>query len=171
MKSCSRCIVQKEYTSFYLRPKYVDGYSSWCIPCTLEYGKAYKKPRLKARLERQKSWRKETGYQAKYLSIPQNKIAHSLRVRLGAAIKCEVSAVRDLGCSIDELKSFLESKFIDDMTWDNYGKWHIDHIKPLSKFDLNDPKEILKACHYTNLQPLWAKDNIVKYNKMENKNV
>jgi hypothetical protein len=48
------------------------------------------------------------------------------------------------------------------MTWDNWTTdgWHIDHIKPLaSSFDLTDRKQFLEACHYTNLQPLWAKDN------------
>lgn len=168
MKSCSRCTLEKEYTNFYIRPQYADGFSLWCKTCTLEYGKAYKKPRLQERLERQKAWRKETNHQAKYLSIPKNRIAHNLRTRLRKAVKGKISAVRDLGCSVDELKLLLESKFTEGMNWDNYGQWHIDHIKPLSKFDLTNPQELLKACHYTNLQPLWAKDNIVKYNHMEN---
>lgn len=45
------------------------------------------------------------------------------------------------------------------MSWDNYGKWHIDHIKPLADFDLSDPKQFKEACHYSNLQPLWAEEN------------
>jgi hypothetical protein len=50
------------------------------------------------------------------------------------------SAVKDLGCSIEELKIYLESKFLPGMSWDNWSPdgWHIDHIKPLSKFDLTD---------------------------------
>ena len=52
------------------------------------------------------------------------------------------------------------------MTWDNYGEWHIDHIKPISSFDLKDAKNQKLAMHYTNLQPLWAKDNISKGNKI-----
>jgi hypothetical protein len=72
--------------------------------------------------------------------------------------------VTDLGCSIDELKTYLESKFELDMSWDNYGRkgWHIDHIVPLCKFDLSNKVELERACHYTNLQPLWANDNLAK---------
>jgi len=97
----------------------------------------------------------------------QFKISSVLRSRFRQAIKKNHktgSAIKKLGCSITELKSYLESKFLTGMTWDNYGLdgWHIDHIKPLSAFDLSDEKETLEACHYTNLQPLWAKDNLSK---------
>ncbi len=56
----------------------------------------------------------------------------------------------------------------DTMTWDNYGLygWHIDHIKPLASFDLTDREQFLEACHYTNLQPLWAEENLSKGNKI-----
>lgn len=94
----------------------------------------------------------------------------NLRARLLIAIlngQRGGSAIRDLGCSIPELRKHLESKFAEGMNWDNYGLsgWHIDHIKALSLFDLSKKSHIRKACHYTNLQPLWAKDNIKKGNK------
>jgi len=109
-----------------------------------------------------KEYRKE-----RYDKDIQFRISTILRSRLGKAIKDEFkigSAIKDLGCSITELKSYLESKFLTGMTWDNYGLdgWHIDHIKPLSAFNLSDKKQILEVCHYTNLQPLWAKDNLSK---------
>lgn len=107
----------------------------------------------------------------------QYRMAKNLRSRLYHAIKDgnkSGSAVRDLGCSIEELKIWLENKFQSGMTWENWGtgdgKWHIDHIMPLSSFDLTDREQFLKACHYTNLQPLWAEDNLRKGNKMEKNN-
>lgn len=64
-------------------------------------------------------------------------------------------------------KVYLESLFQPGMVWENYGNdgWHIDHVRPLSSFDLLDPVQFSQACHYTNLQPLWAKDNLSKGNK------
>lgn len=74
------------------------------------------------------------------------------------------SAVRDLGCSIPELRAHLEAQFTEGMSWETYGLhgWHIDHIRPLASFDLTDREQLLTACHFTNLQPLWAKDNLSK---------
>lgn len=105
----------------------------------------------------------------RYYSDLDYKIRHNLRSRLRKAIKYnrEVSAISNLGCDLKSLKKHLESKFEEGMSWDNYGKWHIDHIVPLSKFNLTNKEEALKACHYSNLQPLWAKDNLKKSNKIE----
>jgi len=74
-----------------------------------------------------------------------------------------------LGCSIEHLRQYLENQFTGNMSWDNYGRygWHIDHIIPLSYFDFSDPEQQKRAWHYTNLQPLWAADNLGKSNKIE----
>jgi hypothetical protein len=71
-------------------------------------------------------------------------------------------ALELLGCSIRFLKTYLEKQFKPGMSWDNYGKWHIDHVKPCAKFDLSKTEEQKKCFHYTNLQPLWAKENLSK---------
>lgn len=65
-----------------------------------------------------------------------------------------------LGCDWDQLKEHIESQFQDGMTWDNRGKWHIDHIVPLARAETIEQVEEL--CHYTNLQPLWAAENMSK---------
>ncbi len=68
-----------------------------------------------------------------------------------------------LGCSYIELKEYLENKFLEGMSWENKGEWHIDHIKPTSLAKTEE--EIYELNKYTNLQPLWAIDNIRKGNK------
>jgi len=77
------------------------------------------------------------------------------------------------GCSIDDLKDYLQALFYDangcEMDWNNYGKhgWHVDHIQPMSSFDLNDEDELRTACHFSNLQPLWQLDNKEKGDKLD----
>ena len=63
----------------------------------------------------------------------------------------------------------LEALFQPGMTWDNHAidGWHIDHIRPCTSFDLTDPEQQRQCFHYTNLQPLWAFDNISKSDKWE----
>lgn len=100
------------------------------------------------------------------------KIKQILRARLNKAIKngWKVgSSVDLLGCSIEDFKVYLESKFQDGMNWNNHSKngWHIDHIMPLDNFDLSNENELKLACHYTNLQPMWSKENCSKSNKVE----
>lgn len=111
--------------------------------------------------------RNESYHQNKLKSNTQYRLAYILRCRLRTALNKKYKAghaVKDLGCSITELKIYLESKFQTGMSWENHSQtgWHIDHIKPLSHFDLSDRDQFLQACHYTNLQPLWAKDNLTK---------
>ena len=100
---------------------------------------------------------------------PQVRLAHSMRSRLRDAVGRVArsgSAVRDLGCSIPELKAHLERQFLPGMTWDNWGggpgRWQIDHIYPLAKSDLTDRSQLLAVCNWENLQPLWFEDNVRK---------
>jgi len=103
------------------------------------------------------------------------KIAHNLRARLRIVLKRssipKTQTVMDLvGCSIQELKKHLELQFKPGMNWDNYNHktWHIDHMIPCVAFNLADITEQKKCFHYTNLQPLWAKENLVKHTSYDN---
>lgn len=98
------------------------------------------------------------------------KLANNLRTRLNAAIRNGAksgSAIRDLGCTIEELIVHLEKLFLPGMTWSNWALkgWHIDHIKPLASFNLMDKEQFLQACHYTNLQSLWVEEHKNKTKK------
>lgn len=97
------------------------------------------------------------------------KIAHTLRIRINKHLRNhDLSAVTELGCTIEELVIYLENKFKPGMTWENHSLkgWHIDHITPLASFDLTDEIQFKQACHYTNLQPLWAKENQSKSDRI-----
>lgn len=94
----------------------------------------------------------------------QVKLATSLRNRLGSALRAKKnkktnSAIHLLGCTLTEVKEHIEKQFVEGMTWNNYGKWEIDHILPVASFDLRDEKQQKKCFHFTNLQPLWAEEN------------
>jgi hypothetical protein len=78
--------------------------------------------------------------------------------------KFDTSTEKVVGMTYDEFKEYLESKFVDGMSWDNRGDWHIDHIIPLSS--ATSEEEIIGLCHYSNLQPLWAEDNMSKGDKI-----
>ena len=98
------------------------------------------------------------------------RLSHCMRSRINKALNGahkQQTTLDLVGCSPEDLKQHLEDQFADGMSWDNYGLhgWHIDHIRPLSGFDLSDPEELKEACHYTNLQPLWATDNLSKGNR------
>jgi len=103
------------------------------------------------------------------LTDPGYRITEALRKRLWDALQGNAKAGRTMelvGCSTDELKSHLQSKFTDGMAWNNYGKWQIDHIVPCSAYDLSNPEHQRRCFHYSNLQPLWASDNNRKHAKV-----
>ena len=113
-------------------------------------------------------------YRAKRIESINFRLSQAIRGRIRSAIKsrkcCKTSRWETLlSCSIAHARQYLESQFLPGMTWENHGLdgWHIDHIKPCASFDLTDPEQ-QKACfHYTNLQPLWATDNLSKGKKVD----
>ncbi len=100
---------------------------------------------------------------------PDFKLASNLRNRFRAAVRDDAktgSAVLDLGCTISEFKLYLEALWEPGMTWNNWGKgpgtWQIDHIRPMSLFDLSDRKQHLYVANFINMQPMWQDDHNAK---------
>lgn len=149
----------------------------------LEYNRNYYKSNIeyfeKYRLENHEhyaSWRKVN--RQKLNKYRMDKLKNDIEFRLSAILRTRLSTLlrrnkcikydstlKLLGCSLEEFKVYMSAKFTIGMSWDNYGDWHIDHIKPCSKFDLSIEKEQRICFHYTNLQPLWAIDNLKKGNR------
>lgn len=112
----------------------------------------------KENLKRKEKYNKDINYRLRQIFRTRiNKI-----IKFGRGKKSLVL----LGCTLEEFRLYIENKFQDGMSWDNYGYrgWHLDHIIPLS-IVINE-EELHKLFHYTNLQPMWAIDNIKKSNKI-----
>jgi len=175
IKKCSKCNQEKDTSEFVKDKKKKDGLYSSCRSCNnnriahwhkenneefSQYQKRWTAKNREKVKNQQKNWRNRQ---------PLNyRIARSLSTRFKIFVRehgLKNSRSKDIensiGCSIDELCKHLESKFQSGMTWDNYGKngWEIDHIKPLISFNWEDEESIVVANNYTNLQPLWVKDN------------
>lgn len=183
-KKCTKCGEEKALDAFGSNRSCSDGRQSHCKECKRKYrtthpekvrasNRKYREANPEKARERARKWRvanpeKFKEYRAKrYENDLQYRLECQLRGRLGMALKGSYkngSAVSDLGCSIPEFKTRLEAQFKPGMTWANHGVhgWHIDHIKPLASFDLTDREQFLKAVHFSNLQPLWAKENMHK---------
>lgn len=120
--------------------------------------------------KRNRAWQKKEGaaYRARRNQEPEFRILKNLRRRISYALHGRdksASTVELLGCSVTCLKACLEVQFSAGMSWENYGEWHVDHIRPCVSFDLTDPKQQQDCFHFTNLQPLWARDNFIKGDK------
>ena len=107
--------------------------------------------------------RRENDPMFKLKLLIRNRIKNILRAK---KITTKHKSLDLIGCTPKFLKSHIEKQFREGMTWDNHKKngWHIDHIIPLDMAE--NEEDIIKLCHYTNLQPLWASDNHKKSNKL-----
>src|SRR3990167_2141804 len=131
--------------------------------------KNYEKHR-EARLKQVKEYRqrnKEKIYLAdkKRAQEPQRKLGMKLRIRVYMApsrvgARKSVSTEELVGTTALKLNEHIENQFREGMTWQNHGKWHLDHMIPLASFDLTEEEQQKQAFHYTNLQPLWAEENL-----------
>lgn len=129
-----------------------------------EANKEYIAARNAEYFQRVKAERADKARQ-KYREDPMYALKCRLRLRTRLAIKAKGFTKRSqirqiLGCDDVTLMRHLESLFADGMTWENRGEWHVDHKIPLAKAKTEE--ELLKLCHFTNLQPLWAADNFAK---------
>jgi hypothetical protein len=187
-KICSKCKIEKELCEFQSDTSKKSGFKSQCKRCCSVRQKIYKNQNAElVSTKRKKYYRenieKERTQQKLYREIRKNellkkqkekyhtnpiyKMKVNVRRRINKFLKKNTETSFDIiGCSPEQLKIHIENQFKNGMCWENYSKygWHIDHIIPLSVGKTKE--EIKKLCHYTNLQPLWAEENLKKSNKI-----
>ena len=146
MKKCTKCQQEFDLTFFGKDRSRKDGLDVRCKACKKAHNKSYDKEQR--------------------LTNPLYKLGKNVRTRMWHVLKGKYksqSTFEIIGCSVDFLRSHLEERFEEGMSWDNYGEWHVDHIIPLAS--ASDLTFLLELMHYTNLQPLWATENLSKGSK------
>ena len=166
-KICIKCKIEKDFSNFQKRKSSKDGFRNSCKECVKKYQKIYQKDYYSKNNEEirnnKKIYRSSTEYKKRRRTL-NNRFDSIIRVMLRRCFKHKGirknTTISIIGYDTNKLKQRLECQFKDGMTWENYGKWHIDHKKPISKFDKSVKISTINSL--CNLQPLWANDNLKK---------
>lgn len=172
MKNCIKCNIEKEETEFYKRGRDNMCYS-YCKECTkiiknenyyknkelrCQYAKTYYNANKESIFEKEKE---------RYKNDVNFRLSKIYRNRLNSYIKGEKDNMNYLHCDLDFFKIFVEAQFIEGMNWENkYNLWELDHVIPVSKFnlELSDHKNI--CFHWCNYKPIMKHENKKKFNKL-----
>jgi hypothetical protein len=147
-KICGKCKLEKSICEFHINKYGKDGYHSQCKECKNKYKKEYNITN--------KSKRQEYRLKNKHIGLWRSVLKMSLW-RLNS--KKEGHTIDLLGYSALEFKKYIESLFTDGMSWENHGEWHVDHIKPVSSFELTEHSSIVNSL--SNLRPMWSTTRVI----------
>lgn len=180
MKTCYTCNQEKLESEFSKHNQKQDGLDPNCKVCRSARAKSYYKKNAEVikskraeyyKNNKEKCLKSTLAYQRKLKDVNMHQLlCRRLRNRLYYALKNKnwkknTKFSKYIGCERGDLVNHLELQFSKGMTWDNYGDWEIDHIVPLSS--AKSEEELHRLCHYTNLQPLWKKENRQKGNRIK----
>jgi hypothetical protein len=160
-KKCCNCKEWKPLKEYNSAENHWDKLRNDCKECLVNYRKTNVK-KISAHYIQYEKNRKKTDPAFKLLKTLRSRLSNAIKNKGGRKYNTTMNLT---GCELNFLKGYLEAKFTEGMTWENHGEWHIDHIKPCCSYNLEDEEEQKKCFHYTNLQPLWATDNLVKGGK------
>lgn len=185
-KHCGKCKEVKPFCEFGKNKRTFDKYQTTCRACKSELDKEYRKNNREIlnnkkriyyeknkELEKKRAKNRVRDYKKEYSDLRKDSFRtfkYVLRNRTYSAFKNKgykkSSKTQEmLGVDWEVCKAHIEKKFTEGMNWGNQGKWHIDHIIPLAS--AKNEEELMKLCHYKNLQPLWAEDNLKKSTKIQ----
>lgn len=174
---CNLCLQNRPVEDFSIKKGTIHGISNTCKSCIDNKPRNinWNTPENKYKLYRRQyeknfdklkeKWKKRDAKFERKLYLSQNRrIAHALK---GQGMLKDKHTIEYLGCSIPFLQRWFEFLFTDKMSWDNIGEWHIDHVKPVCSYDLSEKQQCEECFHWTNLQPLMKRDNLVKNGKLD----
>lgn len=174
MKTCITCKTEKEQTEYHIADYKTGRRSNQCKSCKSEYNRRLElKNKERRRKQKEVYWENTKDVvrekRTKYMKIKrqtdeQFRIANNMRAILSYLITGrQLTTSKDFGAYRDEIRTYLETLFIEGMSWDNYGEWEIDHIIPVSSFNQVDNEQLKQCWHYSNIRPIWKKENRQKW--------
>lgn len=171
-KTCTTCNLTKSFGEFRINRKSNDNLTHSCLQCLPKNNWTNEKQH-----ESEKKYRMNNPdkMKEKYKKHGQNincRIRSSLNHRISGALKTSNNKKKNktieyLGCNIYFLQKWIEFQFQENMTWENYGQWHFDHVKPCSSYNFSEKEQIKECFCWKNMQPLWKIDNLKKSNKID----
>ena len=180
---CKKCFIDKDNSDFHKNSSSKTGYQTYCKICSNNIQREFYKKNTSTVLDRKRKYRQTDSYkinnkkyESHYIEVRKVKKKENFNIRFGMVLrdivrrclnggKKQNNTFKILGYDTTKLKQRIETQFKDGMNWGNYGKWHIDHKKPISKFKKGTSLALINSL--SNLQPLWAKDNLSKGNKFK----
>jgi hypothetical protein len=172
IKKCLICNLEKSLKDYRINRKSNDNFSNICLDCLPKNSWTKEKQRISEKKYRDNNPDKmKEKYKIQSKNI-NRRVRDSLNHRISDAlfsknIRKSNKTFYYLGCDIHFLKKWLSYLFEENMSFDNYGEWHLDHVKPCSSYDLSNENEILECFNWKNIQPLWKSDNLKKNSKID----
>lgn len=173
IKICQSCHQQKKLTEFRVNRKCVDNFNDNCYTCDPTTNWSIDKKRIQEKKYRTDNPEKmKVKYKKDALNV-NRRTRTCLNSRIKQALitnntKKKNKTVEYIGCSIDFFKGWIQHLFQNEMSWDNHGLWHLDHVKPCVAFDLSVPEQVKECFNWKNYQPLWGIDNLIKNGRVDN---
>jgi hypothetical protein len=173
IKKCFTCYKDKKLSEFRVNRKSDDNFYNICIECSPKNNWTVEKQRVSETKYRTNNPEKmKAKYKKQSLQINRN-VRSCLNKRINEALKAhnvkkKNKTIEYIGCSIDFFKGWIQHLFQTEMSWDNHGLWHYDHVKPCVAFDLSVPEQVKECFNWKNYQPLWGIDNLIKNGRVDN---
>lgn len=171
IKKCTVCNLEKSLKQYKTNLKSNDNFSNICIDCSPKSEWTVEKQRISEKKYRLNNPDKiKEKYKKQSLDI-NRRVRNSLNHRISESLKSMNNKKTNktkqyIGCEISFFRTWIQYQFQQNMSWNNYGEWHLDHVKPCSSYNLNNNNDVLECFNWKNYQPLWSKDNLIKSDKI-----
>lgn len=164
-KNCSSCnewLTENNFSTLNSQPDKLNIYCKNCSRIKTNQYRDENRERYRETERKRRKWRRDNDPEFHLMDVMRSRMMHAMKGDLKSDRTFNL-----IGCSVGKLREYIENQFRDGMTWENFGEWQVDHIKPCASFNLTIPEQQRKCFNYKNLQPLWANENRFKSDRTD----